>query len=112
MRKDITTPTPTEIGILHRLEGCGVKRAEAFYITAKRLRNPLDAIETGGIAEVQSFLLMTMFMLTASKRNTAWSYLGKSIHLRCPKSKSQVPLQEQCVRLLGQRYGLANLLKR
>jgi hypothetical protein len=78
LRKDINAPTPTETSILQRLEGGGIKRADIFYTAAKHLKDPVAGIEDGGIAVVQSLLLMTIYMLASSKRNTSWGYLGKS----------------------------------
>lgn len=78
MRKDITAPTPEENSILQRLEGGVVKRDVVFYATAKQLSDPVAGLEDGGVATVQSLLLMTIYMLASSKRNSAWGYMGKS----------------------------------
>lgn len=78
MRKHITAPTPAQIGILQRLEGAVAKLDEIFYATAKQLRDPVTDIEDGGVATVQSLLLIAIYMLASSKRNSAWAYLGKS----------------------------------
>ena len=76
MRRISVSPTPAERSIVDKLEAGGVKRAEIFFLTAKKLHDPLYALEDGGIGAVQSLLLMTIFMLTAAKRNTAWVFLG------------------------------------
>jgi len=78
LRKEVTAPTLAEIEILQRVEGGRVNRAEIFYTTAKLLKDPVADIEDGGIATVQSLLLMTIFSLASSKRNSAWTQLGKS----------------------------------
>lgn len=75
--RDITAPSPVETGILRRLEGVGVKRAETFYHNAKGLKDPVLAIDGGELADVQSLLLAAIYMLASSKRNSAWGYLGK-----------------------------------
>jgi hypothetical protein len=53
-----------------------VNRAEIFFLNAKHLRDPVAGLEDGGFASAQSLVLMTVYMLTVSKRNTAWAYLG------------------------------------
>jgi hypothetical protein len=62
--------------ILERLEARDVKRAEIFFLTAKHLRDPVCGLEDGNFGAVQSLLLVTIFMLTVAKRNTAWVCLG------------------------------------
>jgi hypothetical protein len=76
MRRGKPSPFSPEGKILERLEARGVKRAEIFYLTAKELKDPACDLEDGNFGAVQSLLLMTIFMLTAAKRNTAWAFLG------------------------------------
>ena len=80
MRKDRPTRNSNAARILERLEGNGLKRAERFYLAARQLKDPTLEFEDGGMGVVQSLLLMTIYMLAASKRNTAWAFLGK---LKC-----------------------------
>jgi hypothetical protein len=84
MRKDSPTRNSNAARILERLEGNGLKRAERFYLAARQLKDPTLEFEDGGMGVVQSLLLMTIYMLAASKRNTAWAFLGK------PKFKIEI----------------------
>jgi hypothetical protein len=70
-----------EMKILDRLGVGGVNRSEIFFLNAKHLNDPICGFEDGGFSSIQSLLLMTIYMLTASKRNTAWAYLGMATRL-------------------------------
>jgi hypothetical protein len=87
MRKDSPTRNSNAARILERLEGNGLKRAERFYLAARQLKDPTLEFEDGGMGVVQSLLLMTIYMLAASKRNTAWAFLGK---LKCKIEVTQI----------------------
>lgn len=79
LRRCSSNPTAVETRILDRLGTDKAQRAESFFMIAKQLNNSTSGFEEGGIEAVQSLLLMTTYMLTASKRNTAWVYLGMII---------------------------------
>jgi hypothetical protein len=68
--------------ILKRLDGGDISRAEMFYLNATHLNDPISGFEDGDITSVQSLLLITVYMLTVSKRNAAWAYFGM-IQTRC-----------------------------
>ena len=81
MRRNTSNPNATESRILSRLGAERTPRAEIFFLTAKHLNDSVYGFEEGGIEAVQSLLLMAVYMLTASKRNTAWVYIGMIITL-------------------------------
>ncbi|KAL1954325.1 hypothetical protein VTO42DRAFT_1399 [Malbranchea cinnamomea] len=68
-----------ESQILKRLDGGSVNRAEMFYLNATHLSDPVSGFEDGDITSIQALLLLTLFMLTVSKRNAAWAYLGMAV---------------------------------
>jgi hypothetical protein len=76
--KGAPEPNSAESKILDRLGARDINRSEIFFLNAKHLNDPICGFEDGGFASIQSLLLMTVYMLTASKRNTAWAYLGKA----------------------------------
>lgn len=65
-----------ESQILKRLDGGNAERAEMFYLNATHLNDPVSGFEDGDITSIQALLLITVFMLTIAKRNSAWAYLG------------------------------------
>lgn len=54
-------------------------RAELFYLNAKSLSDPMTGFEDADFWSVQALLLMTIFMLCKSKRNTAFALLGMAV---------------------------------
>jgi hypothetical protein len=62
--------------IIDRLNVNCLDRSEIFYLNAKHLNDPVSGFEDGGFSSVQALLLMTLYMLTAAKRNAAWAYFG------------------------------------
>lgn len=67
----------SEAAILQRLNSDKVDRSEMFFMAAKHFRDPVSGFEDGDFASIQALLLMTLYMLTAAKRNTAWAYFGE-----------------------------------
>lgn len=51
-------------------------QSEVFYLNAQSLRNPLVVFEDADFWSVQALCLMGLYMLTISKRNTAYAYIG------------------------------------
>ena len=92
LRRDELDPLSKEHGIITRLETDGVNRAESFYLAAKNLNDPAYGLEDGEFQAVQSLLLMTIYMLTAAKRNTAFAYLGKFINFSDAKYAMITPI--------------------
>lgn len=77
----LATPAPGshEQEIIERLRQEHVDRAEVFYLNAKSLNDPINGLEDADFWSVQALLLMTVYMLTKSKRNTAFALLGMAI---------------------------------
>ncbi|KAL1846555.1 hypothetical protein Plec18170_009134 [Paecilomyces lecythidis] len=71
----------SEAAILQRLNSDKVDRSEMFFMAAKHFRDPVSGFEDGDFASIQALLLMTLYMLTAAKRNTAWAYFGMAVRL-------------------------------
>ncbi|KFY93764.1 hypothetical protein V500_03550 [Pseudogymnoascus sp. VKM F-4518 (FW-2643)] len=68
-----------ESQILKRLDSGNTERAEMFYLNATHLNDPVSGFEDGDITSIQALLLITVFMLTIAKRNSAWAYLGMAV---------------------------------
>lgn len=81
MRTNSRHISAQEERIIKRLTGNGTIQSEAFFVTAKNLRDPVAGFEDGGVTSIQALLLMTLYMLSVSKRNTAWVYSGMAIRL-------------------------------
>lgn len=77
----LATPAPGshEQEIIERLQQEHVDRAEVFYLNAKSLNDPINGLEDADFWSVKALLLMTVYMLTKSKRNTAFALLGMAI---------------------------------
>lgn len=77
----LATPAPGshDQEIVERLQREHVDRAEVFYLNAKSLSDPINGLEDADFWSVQALLLMTVYMLTKSKRNTAFALLGMAI---------------------------------
>ena len=78
MRRDEPDTMSKESIIFNTLGRDRVNRAESFYLAAKHLNDPAYGLEDGEFSAIQSLFLMTIYMLTAAKRNTAFAYLGFS----------------------------------
>lgn len=76
----LTMATPMsgspEALIIDKLRTEHVDRAEAFYLNAKSLNDPMTGLEDQDFWSVQALLLMSVYMLAKSKRNTAFALLG------------------------------------
>jgi hypothetical protein len=75
----LTMATPlsgsTEYLIIEKLRSEHRDRAEAFYLNAKSLNDPMN-LEDQDFRSVQALLLMSVYMLAKSKRNTAFALVG------------------------------------
>jgi hypothetical protein len=74
-----TKPGTQEDAIIEKLRNEHLDRAEVFYLNAKSLNDPMTGLEDADFWSVQALLLMTVYMLAKSKRNTAFALLGMSI---------------------------------
>ncbi|KAF7453042.1 Fungal-trans domain containing protein [Pyrenophora tritici-repentis] len=76
----LTMATPlsgsNEALVIDKLRTGHVDRAEAFYLTAKEMNDPMAGLEDQDFWSVQALLLMSFHMLAKSKRNTAFALLG------------------------------------
>jgi hypothetical protein len=77
----LATPLPgsREQEVIDKLRSEHADRAEVFYLNAKSLNDPITGLEDADFWSVQALLLMTVYMLTKSKRNTAFALLGMAI---------------------------------
>lgn len=66
-----------ESAVITKLRNEPTDRAEIFYLNAKSLNDPMTGFEDADFWSVQALLLMAIFMLAKSKRNTAFALLGK-----------------------------------
>jgi hypothetical protein len=78
LRSASPQPTPKDAAILKRLLSDKFDRSELFYLGARHLKDSASGIEDGDFASIQALLLMTLYMLSVGKRNTAWAYIGTS----------------------------------
>ncbi|KIW06214.1 hypothetical protein, variant [Verruconis gallopava] len=79
----LTMATPAhgtpEAAVIEKLRQEHTDRAEVFYLNAKSLNDPMIGLEDADFWSVQALVLMTVFMLAKSKRNTAFALLGMAI---------------------------------
>lgn len=76
LRSASPQPSPKDAAILKRLLSDKFDRSELFYLGARHLKDSASGIEDGDFASIQALLLMTLYMLSVGKRNTAWAYIG------------------------------------
>lgn len=76
----LTMATPMsgspEAIIIDKLRSEHLDRAEVFYLNAKHLNDPMTGLEDQDFWSVQALLLMAVYMLAKSKRNSAFALLG------------------------------------
>lgn len=76
----LTMATPlsgsAEAITIDKLRSEHLDRAEVFYLNAKSLNDPMTGLEDQDFWSVQALLLMSVYMLAKSKRNTAFALLG------------------------------------
>lgn len=68
--------------MVRSLRQSGFDVAENFFRNTRRLVDPLTIQENADFWSVQILCLMSIYMLSISRRNAAYSYLGK-IFPRC-----------------------------
>ena len=77
--------TPRSAGpqweLIERLRSKLSIRPDRFYSTAINLVDPFKNFEEGGLWSIQTFTLLSLYMLLRSKRNTAYLYVGMAIRL-------------------------------
>jgi hypothetical protein len=76
----LTMATPlsgsSEALIIDKLRSEHLDRAEVFYLNAKSLNDPMTGLEDQDFWAIQALLLMAVYMLAKSKRNTAFALIG------------------------------------
>jgi hypothetical protein len=76
----LTMATPlsgsSEAVIIDKLRSEHLDRAEVFYLNAKSLNDPMTGLEDQDFWSVQALLLMAVYMLAKSKRNTSFALIG------------------------------------
>jgi Fungal specific transcription factor domain len=77
----LATPRPggNESVTIEKLRSERLDRAEVFYLNAKSLNDPMTGFEDADFWSVQALLLMSVYMLAKSKRNTAFALLGMAV---------------------------------
>ena len=75
----LATPRPgtNEAIIIEALRSEPYDRSEVFFQNAKSLNDPLNGFEDADFWSIQALLLMAIYMLCKSKRNTAFALLGR-----------------------------------
>ncbi|KAF2432135.1 hypothetical protein EJ08DRAFT_659475 [Tothia fuscella] len=76
---NVSGPGTRDAMIMDKLRRDHPDRAEVFYLNAKSLNDPMVGLEDADFWSVQALLLMTVYMLAKSKRNTAFALLGMAI---------------------------------
>jgi hypothetical protein len=76
LRSASTQQSPKQAAILKRLLSDKFDLSEMFFLGARHLKDSASGIEDGDFASIQALLLMTLYMLSVGKRNTAWAYIG------------------------------------
>ncbi|KAK8056563.1 hypothetical protein PG993_001790 [Apiospora rasikravindrae] len=56
-----------------------VNRAEFFFRNAKSLADPVSGFEDADFWSIQALLLMSLYMLSVSKRNASYAYYGMAV---------------------------------
>ncbi|KAK3340414.1 fungal-specific transcription factor domain-containing protein [Neurospora tetraspora] len=72
-------PGSREDEIIKKLYGAKQDMAELFFRSAKSMCDPEYGFEDADFWSIQALCLMTVYMLTVSKRNTAYAYLGMAV---------------------------------
>ncbi|ORY69826.1 fungal-specific transcription factor domain-containing protein [Pseudomassariella vexata] len=73
-------PSGTEAeAIIKRLRSEDVNRAELFYRNAKSLADPVSGFEDADFWSIQALVLMSLYMLSVSKRNASYAYCGMAV---------------------------------
>ena len=77
----LATPRPgsTEAAVVYDMRSKHPNQSEIFFMTAKNLSNSLAGLEEACLWSIQVLTLMAFYMLTHSKRNTAYVYAGMAV---------------------------------
>ncbi|KAI0202742.1 fungal-specific transcription factor domain-containing protein [Astrocystis sublimbata] len=72
-------PGSDEAVIIEKLRSERSNRAELFFRSAKSLADPESGFEDADFWSVQALLLMSLYMLSISKRNASYAYYGMAV---------------------------------
>ena len=77
----LATPEPntTEAAVVDDVRSKDPDQSEVFYLSAKTLTNPAVGFEDGDIWSVQALILMSFYMMSKSRRNSAYTLIGKDL---------------------------------
>ena len=73
-----------EAAIIDDLRSKHSNQSEVFYFNAKSLSDPIASLEDGDTWSIQALLLMAAYMMYRSKRNAAYSFVGKNSLIVAP----------------------------
>ncbi|KAI5867986.1 fungal-specific transcription factor domain-containing protein [Durotheca rogersii] len=68
-----------DAAVVQNLHSEPISRAELFYQNAKSIHDPVSGFEDGDFWSIQALLLMSLYMLSVSKRNAAYAYYGMAV---------------------------------
>ncbi|KAK0748692.1 fungal-specific transcription factor domain-containing protein [Apiosordaria backusii] len=72
-------PGSREEQVIHKQLSARPDRAELYFRSARTMCDPGAGFEDADFWSVQALSLMTLYMLTIPKRNTAYAYLGMAV---------------------------------
>ena len=67
----------SEAALIDKIRRKDPNQADIFYYNAKHLNDPFVGFENADFWSVQALMLVTMYMLCRSKRNAAYTYIGR-----------------------------------
>lgn len=67
----------SEATVIQNLYSEPIDRAELFFRNAKDLYDPVSGFEDADFWSIQALLLMSLYMLIISRRNTSYVYMGE-----------------------------------
>ncbi|KAI1175995.1 fungal-specific transcription factor domain-containing protein [Nemania sp. FL0916] len=72
-------PGSDEAAIIDKLRSDRANHAELFFRSAKNLADPVSGFEDADFWSIQALLLMSLYMLSISKRNASYAYYGMAV---------------------------------
>ncbi|TRX92632.1 hypothetical protein FHL15_006559 [Xylaria flabelliformis] len=73
------SPGSDEAAVIDKLRSERSNRAELFFRSAKSLADPVSGFEDADFWSIQALLLMSLYMLSISKRNASYAYYGMAV---------------------------------
>ncbi|KAI0486659.1 fungal-specific transcription factor domain-containing protein [Xylaria cf. heliscus] len=73
------SPGSDEAAVIDKLRAERSSRAELFFRSAKSLADPVSGFEDADFWSIQALLLMSLYMLSISKRNASYAYYGMAV---------------------------------